>query len=289
MEKGVAVITGADGGMGRIITLALAREGYQVIMACKDPDGAGPLCEQIKKESGNEHVEIRRIDLSSLSSVYTFSKKLVEEGRSISRLMNNAGVLTSQKRKTEDNLETIVSVNYVGAYLLTRQLLPLMHPGSRIVNTVSCTYAIGKIEPEFFSKGKSGHFARIPVYANTKLALLLFTQELADQLKEKGITVNAADPGIVSTKMITMNAWFDPLTDLLFRPFIKTAEQGAATAIYLAVSPEVTDKSGSCFANCKEKSLPHRILHHPMQRKLWDDTETLLLARNLLDIKITGR
>ena len=65
--------------------------------------------------------------------------------------------------------------------------------------------------------------------------------------------------------MITMHAWFDPLTDILFRPFIKTAAQGAATAIYLAQSPEVDGKSGGCYANCKEKKLPERILHHPLQ------------------------
>ena len=89
--------------------------------------------------------------------------------------MNNAGVLTTNIRQTADGLETIVSVNYVGPYLLTRLLLPLMQRGSRIVNTVSCTYAIGRIESDFFSKGKNGRFARIPVYGNTKLALLLFS------------------------------------------------------------------------------------------------------------------
>ena len=156
--------------------------------------------------------------------------------------MNNAGILTTPVRKTEDGLETIVSVNYVAPYMLTRQLLPLMQPGCRIVNTVSCTYAIGRIEPGFFEKGRNGRFFRIPVYSNTKLALLLFTQEFAERLQDKDITINASDPGIVSTNMITMQAWFDPLTDILFRPFIKTPAQGAATAIHLALSDEAKDR-----------------------------------------------
>lgn len=285
MEKGIAIVTGADGGMGREITLALANDGFPVIMACKEPAKAQALCDQIRKESGNRQVEIRPIDLSSLASVRTFAERLLAEGRPVSRLMNNAGILTTPVRQTEDGLETIVSVNYVGPYLLTRLLLPLMHRGSRIVNTVSCTYAIGRIEPDFFSKGKSGRFFRIPVYGNTKLALLLFTRELAERVKERGITVNAADPGIVSTKMITMDAWFDPLTDIFFRPFIKTAAQGAATAIYLARSAEVVGKSGNCYAGCKQKTLPPRILRHPLQARLWDDTEALLLSLNLLDRK----
>lgn len=285
MEKGLAIITGADGGMGQVITEALAREGYPVIMVCKEPEKARPLCDRIKKDTGNDRIEIRQINLASLASVKAFADRLLAEGRPVSRLMNNAGVLTTPVRRTEDGLETIVSVNYAGPYLLTRQLLPLMHEGTRIVNTVSCTYAIGKIEADFFSKGKNGRFSRIAVYGNTKLALLLFTRELAERVKDRGITVNAADPGIVSTNMITMHAWFDPLTDILFRPFIKTAAQGAATAIYLAQSPEVDGKSGGCYANCKEKKLPERILHHPLQRRLWDDTEALLLSRNLLNRK----
>ena len=145
MEKGLAIITGADGGMGQVITAALAKEGYPVIMACLDPEKAVPVCTRIRQETGNTQIEVRRIDLASLSSVNNFTCQLLKEGRPVSRLMNNAGILTTPVRKTEDGLETIVSVNYVAPYMLTRQLLPLMHPGCRIVNTVSCTYAIGRI------------------------------------------------------------------------------------------------------------------------------------------------
>ena len=224
-------------------------------------------------------IEVRAINLASLSSVNNFTGQLLKEGRPVSRLMNNAGILTTPVRKTEDGLETIVSVNYMAPYMLTRQLLPLMQPECRIVNTVSCTYAIGRIEPDFFEKGKNGRFFRIPVYGNTKLALLLFTQELAKQIEDKNITINASDPGIVSTNMITMQAWFDPLTDILFRPFIKTPAQGAATAIHLALSDEAKDKNGCCYANCKKRNMTKRIQHHTQQKQLWDDTETWLLQR----------
>ena len=168
MEKGLAIITGADGGMGQVITAALAKEGYPVIMACLDPEKAASLCNRIQQETGNTQIEVRRIDLASLSSVNNFTGQLLKEGRPVSRLMNNAGILTTPVRKTEDGLETIVSVNYVAPYMLTRQLLPLMQPGCRIVNTVSCTYAIGRIEPDFFEKGRNGRFFRIPVYGNTR-------------------------------------------------------------------------------------------------------------------------
>lgn len=282
MEKKLAIITGADGGMGQVITLALAQANFSVIMACLDPEKAISVCKRIREESGNEDIEVRAINQASLSSVYTFTEQLLKEGRTISRLINNAGILTTKIRKTEDGLETIVSINYVAPYLLTRRLTPLMQPGSRIINTVSCTYAIGKIEDQFFEKGKNGTFFRIPVYGNTKLALLLFTQELARRVQEKGITVYAADPGIVSTNMITMQAWFDPLTDLLFRPFIKTAAQGASTAVSLALVEKIKEESGGCYANCKPKNVPKRIRNHPVQKSLWNDTEQWLAARGFL-------
>lgn len=276
METGLAIVTGADGGMGQIITASLASAKIPVIMACLDPEKAIPICKRIQEETGNNQIEVRALNLASLTSVYAFTEQLLKEERRICRVMNNAGILTTPIRRTEDGLETLVSVNYVGPYLLTRRLIPLMSPGCRIINTVSCTYAIGKIETDFFQKGKNGSFFRIPVYANTKLALLLFTQELAERLKDKKINVYAADPGIVSTNMITMQAWFDPLTDLLFRPFIKTPAEGAKTAIYLAIS-EINPKSnGGCHANCKPINLPARIHHHPLQKKIWADTEQLL-------------
>ncbi len=116
MEKGLAIITGADGGMGQVITAALAKEGYPVIMACLDPEKAASLCNRIQQETGNTQIEVRRIDLASLSSVNNFTGQLLKEGRPVSRLMNNAGILTTPVRKTEDGLETIVSVNYVALH-----------------------------------------------------------------------------------------------------------------------------------------------------------------------------
>ena len=126
-----------------------------------------------------------------------------------------------------------------------------------------------------------GRFFRIPVYSNTKLALLLFTQEFAERLQDKDITINASDPGIVSTNMITMQAWFDPLTDILFRTFITTPEQGAAAANHLALSEEAKDRNVCCNDNCKKRNVSERIRHHAQQKQLWDDTEILLRQKGI--------
>lgn len=276
-KKKLAVITGADGGMGTEITRAVARAGYRVVMACYNPAKAEVRRRMLVEETGNAGIEVRGIDLASLESVAAFANRLLEQGERISLLMNNAGTMETGLHITNDGLERTVSVNYVGPYLLTRKLLPLMGEGSRVVNMVSCTYAIGKLDfPDFFLRGKKGAFWRIPIYSNTKLALTLFTIDLARRVKDRGIVVNAADPGIVSTDIITMHMWFDPLTDILFRPFIRTPRKGAATAISLLLDEEAGQRTGTLNVSCRPKHLSDKYLHHWQMGELWNRTEIVV-------------
>ena len=277
MKQKLAVITGADGGMGMEITRAVATAGYKVIMACRDPEIAEEKRQLIMRETGNIALEIVPVNLASLSSTASFANELLQRGEAITLLMNNAGTMETRRCITEDGLERTVSVNYVAPYLLTRKLLPLMGKGSRIVNMVSCTYAIGKLDfPDFFLRGKKGAFWRIPIYSNTKLALTLFTIALSKKVKEKGIIVNAADPGIVSTKIITMHMWFDPLTDIFFRPFIRTPRQGAATAISLLLDEDAGKRTGTLNVSCHPKQLSEKFFHHVQMKELWDKTEEIV-------------
>lgn len=277
MKQKLAVITGADGGMGMEITRAVATAGYKVIMACRDPEIAEEKRQLIMRETGNIALEIVPVNLASLSSTASFANELLQRGEVITLLMNNAGTMETRRCITEDGLERTVSVNYVAPYLLTRKLLPLMGEGSRIVNMVSCTYAIGKLDfPDFFLRGKKGAFWRIPIYCNTKLALTLFTIALSKKVKEKGIIVNAADPGIVSTKIITMHMWFDPLTDIFFRPFIRTPRQGAATAISLLLDEDAGKRTGTLNVSCHPKQLSEKFFHHVQMKELWDKTEEIV-------------
>ena len=277
MKQKLAVITGADGGMGMEITRAVATAGYKVIMACRDPEIAEEKRQLIMRETGNIALEIVPVNLASLSSTASFANELLQRGEVITLLMNNAGTMETRRCITEDGLERTVSVNYVAPYLLTRKLLPLMGEGSRVVNMVSCTYAIGKLDfPDFFLRGKKGAFWRIPIYSNTKLALTLFTIALSEKVKEKGIVVNAADPGIVSTPIITMHMWFDPLTDIFFRPFIRTPRQGAATAISLLLDEDAGKRTGTLNVSCHPKQLSEKFFHHVQMKELWDRTEEIV-------------
>ena len=275
--RGLAIITGADGGMGTEITRAVALAGYRVIMASCHVQRAEALRRTLMHEQPGLQIEVRYVDLASLASVADFAEQLLTDHERIDLLMNCAGTMETGRHITEDGLERTVSVNYVAPYLLTRKLVPLMHRGSRVVNMVSCTYAIGRLDfPDFFHKGRRGSFWRIPVYSNTKLALTLFTLDLARRVQDRGIVVNAADPGIVSTDIITMHAWFDPLTDLFFRPFIRTPRQGADTAIRLLLDDDAGQRTGTFNVSGHAKPLSAKYTQHPQMQELWDLTENVV-------------
>lgn len=270
--KRLAVVTGADGGLGTEITRALAQSGYHVIMLCYTLFKGEQRKNQLILETGNKDIEMRQVDLSSMASVADVADGLLGRGKQIDLLMNNAGVMSAQFIQTEDGFERTVAINYMSHYLLTLKLLPLMGKGTRIVNMISCTYSIGQLTAEFFTHGKRGSFWRFPIYCNTKLALWLFTRELSERLKEEGITVNAADPGVVSTNIIHMDMWFDRIADLLFRPCIRTPQKGAETAIHLLLNKEVEGVTGQLFASCKPKKVKKAFIHHPQAGQLWNDT-----------------
>lgn len=276
--KKIAIITGADGCMGSEIARAVAMKGYHVIMASKNIERARLKRQWIINESGNSDVEIMPIDLASLATVKEFAENILKREEPVALLMNNSGILEQEGRTiTVDGIERTVSVNYVGHYLLTRLLIPKMERGSRIVSMTSLTYKWGRIFfPSFFETGCRGFFWRIFPYSNSKLAITLFTLKLARQLKDKGITVNCADPGVVATDIIYFKMWFDCLTHALFVPVIRTPRQGAATAIRLLLSPEVEGQTGTFNISCHEKKLKKKYLQHPLIDQLWEKTEDVV-------------
>ena len=272
-----AIITGADGGMGYEETKAVAAKGYHTIMACYSPRMAEEKKRKLIEETGNQNIEILGINLADLASVRRFADEVKTKFTHIDLLMNNAGTMETGRHMTVDGLERTVSVNYVGPYLLTRLLLPLMGEGSRIVNMASCVYCIGNLDfPDFFQRGRKGAFWRIPIYSNTKLAITLFTQDLAERLHDRGITVNAADPGIVSTEIIRMQMFFDPLTDLVFRPCIRTPRQGADTAIRLLLDDDKAGITGNFWRSNHIVKLGDKYHHHKQMQELWERTEEIV-------------
>lgn len=277
MDKSLAIVTGANTGMGLEESRALAEAGYHVIMACYTPKLAEPVCLRLRQETGNPDIEVIGLDLANLASVRAFADTIKSRFTHLDRLMNNAGTIETGRHITVDGLERTVSVNYVGPYLLTRLLLPLMSAGSRIVNMSSLVFPWGCLDfPDFFERGRKGSFWRIPIYDNSKLAITLFTFDLARRLEDTGITVNAADPGVVSTELIRMQKFFDPITDICFRPFIRTPLQGAQTAIHLLLDEDKAAQTGTFNRSNHIHPVSDKFLHHRKMQQLWDETEKIV-------------
>lgn len=275
----LAIITGANRGIGLEIARSVLAAGYDVVMACRNVELAAQVRDSLASEFGNVKIEVEKLDLASLQSVSAFAERMLERGRRIDLLMNNAGSLSDRHVTTVDGLDLNVSVNYVGPFLLTMKLLPLMERGGRIVNMASLVYRFGRLEfPEFFSSGTRGRFNRFVVYSNTKLAITLFTLSLAERLADRGISVNASDPGIVSTDIIRMNnRVVDRLCDLVFRPIINTPAQGAATAVDLLLNPQKASLTGTLSRRCRPVRLSRRIARHAQSAELWERTQAMLL------------
>lgn len=279
-HSGWTIVTGASGSIGAALTEGLAAQGYSVVMACRNLKKAEPIRQQIMERSGNDRIVLRELDLASLSSIKNFITELRQVAMPVSRLLNNAGVMNGTFRLSVDGLEEDTAVNYVAPYALTYGLLPLMRRGSRIINTVSCTWRIGRIGDHYLLPSPE-NFHRFTTYGSSKLALVLFTMEMAKRLSGSGITIQAADPGVVDTAMLTMGRWFDPLADLFFRPLVKTPQQGAATALKLALSNEEIGVNGALWSNCKMRQIPRWVQEHPYRQKLMEDTKLCLEGHGL--------
>lgn len=262
---GSIIVTGASGSMGKAISMALAAKGHPVIMACRNPEKAASVKGEILSKVPQAYLQLMQLDLASMQSIREFAATF--KGTRLAGLLNNAGTMPARFSLTEDGLEQTVGVNYLGPYLLTRLLLDEFAPDAHIVNVISLTAKYAKIDEDFLHKGPED-FHQLRTYASSKLALMLFSIELA---KRTSLHVNMSDPGIVASDMIDLGRWFDPLADIFFKPFCKRPEQGAAPAL----AALETGSTAKLFKRNKCLDLQERFLKHPLAGLLWQQTARL--------------
>lgn len=259
MVAKVAIITGANGGIGRELTKTLALAGYEVVMACRDLQKALPIWEQLVHETKKE-IQLLPLDLASLDSILSFVTVIKKRYSSIELLINNAGVIPTHSKSTDYNTEYCIGVNYVGPYMLTHLLIPHMNIGARIVNVVSMVYKYGKINESIFEPMLEKNYHKFKVYAQSKLALLYFTLDMADFCTSKGIIINCCEPGIVNTPILKMgNKFVDFLARLLFTPFVRSPKKGASTVLHVALNENIT-QSGNLYSNEKVNPISQKIV-----------------------------
>lgn len=269
MEEKICVVTGANSGIGKVTAEALAQQGATVVMICRDRGRGEAAVQEIKKKSGNEKVALLLVDLSSQQEIRSVAREISSRYPRIDVLVNNAGGIHPTRTLTADGLETTFAVNHLAYFLLTNLLLPQLKASAaaRIVNVTSQAHRYGRI---FFDDlGLEKRFNPMMSYAQSKLANILFTYELARRLEGTRITANTLHPGGVRTnfgKELTGIAGF-VFKHLGF--LMRSPQKGAETVIWLAASPEVEGVTGKYFLDKKEIKSSQISYDAEIARRLW--------------------
>jgi len=267
MGDRVFLVTGANSGIGKATALGLARLGGTIVMACRSAKRGEAARQDIVRDSGNSKVYLEIVDLASEDSTRSFAEEFQRKYPRLDVLINNAGVYTSHREVTPDGLERTFEVNYLSGFLLTHLLLDLLKKSapSRIVNVSSRAHSGGTIH--FGDLQGEQRYGGFGAYGQSKLAQILFTQELARRLQGTRVTVNACHPGVIRTNL---GMGGTSAVVRFVRMFFKGPEKGAETPIYLSVSPEVAGVTGKYFAN-KHLREPSRAAQDPdVARRLFD-------------------
>ncbi|XP_076306476.1 retinol dehydrogenase 11-like isoform X3 [Tachypleus tridentatus] len=249
LDGKTVVITGGNTGIGKVTALELAKRGAHVVIACRDTTKGEMAVQEIKRVVPNGNIVTFSLDLSSLQSVHTFATKLLRSEPRIHILINNAGVACCPQWKTEDGFEMQLGVNHLGHFLLTLLLLDCLKKSApaRIINVSSVAHRLGKIH--FEDIHLENCFNPFTAYYQSKLANVLFTNELAKRLQGSGVTAYALHPGAVQTELgrylsTSVNCYVGWMFYVFGFLFFKSAEQGAQTTIYCAVTEELENQTG---------------------------------------------
>ena len=278
MQGKICMVTGANSGIGKATALGLAQMGATVVMVCRDRARGEEARSEITTKSKNNAVDLLLADLSSQQSIRQLVGNFQHHYTHLHVLINNAGAtFPGRRRETVDGLEMTFAVNYLAPFLLTNLLLDVLKASApaRIVNVSSASHKSGYIQMDDLQGEK--HNRSMRAYPQSKLAIVLFTYELARRLQGTGVTANCLDPGFVATNIGQTGASLPVrLLIKLIGSFGTSPEKGAKTSIYLASSPEVEGVTGKYFV----KSLPKRSAaisyDESLQRQLWEQSAKLV-------------
>src|SRR5467141_2855813 len=289
MKNKVVLVTGANSGIGRAASLALAKMGATIVMVARNKERGEAARAEIIKESQNNSVDLLLADLSSLKSVRQLATEFQKKYSKLHVLINNAGLFNQRRHVTTDGYEDTFATNYLAPFVLTNLQLDLLKASapSRIINVSSVGHYNGHINFDDLNLEKE--YGGWKAYGQSKLALILFTHELAKKLQGSGVTVNAVHPGTVAT-----NIWTRPLGPAGFimalpKLFMASPKQGAETIVYLASSSDAKDLNGEYLEKLKVKKSSDESYDEEIAQRLWDVSAKLTRLPNPATMDHVGR
>ena len=273
MKGTVCVVTGATSGIGKAAATALARLGATVVLVGRDRGRTEAAAAEIARVSASPpRAEVA--DLASLEQVRGLAGRLAGLER-IDVLINNAGLVLGERRITPDGLEHVFALNHLAPFLLTSLLLPKLTASApaRVVTVTSDAHSAARLD---LSDPNLEHgWDSWRSYANSKLANILFTRELARRLDGTGVTANCAHPGVVRTGFGRESRPLLKLGIMIARPFMASPERGADTIVYLASSPDVAGQTGGYYVKRQRREPSAAARDDTVARELWELSEKM--------------
>src|SRR5215208_5290412 len=266
------LVTGATDGLGRRVAQELAAKGATVLLHGRSPERLEAILEEVRGQTDGERARVYLADLSSLGAVRDLAERIVLGEERLDVLVNNAGIISRERRVSEDGVELTFAVNYLSHFLLTGLLMPLLRDSvpARIVHVASAGQSPLVFSNPMLERG----YDAMKAYSQSKLAQIMFTFELAKRQRNTGVTVNALHPAsLMDTKMVRDT----------FGYTMSTVEEGADATVHLAASPELEGVTGRYFDGTREARADGQAYDKEARQTLWELSEEL--CWRLLDSK----
>ncbi|KAJ1948131.1 Retinol dehydrogenase 13 [Linderina macrospora] len=269
----IAIVTGANSGIGYDTAKVLGQVGYHTILACRNLELGEQALTQLTEETGRENFELMSLNLASFESINKFVEEFKERHGSLHLLVNNGGVCMCPYSTTAEGLELQFGTNYVGHFVLTNALLDVLRRSgpSKIVNLSSlASYMNAGIDRELVTDKSKYNQSR--AYYNSKLALVLFAATLARKLEGTGITANSINPGYVATNIFQHIGLSAKIQNMLFANTV----MGSLTTLAVVLDQQYANTTGQYFVRCQPTYAHPSANSIKEQDELWGFTEELI-------------
>ena len=269
LSEKIIMVTGANSGIGKEAALQLAERGARVVMVCRNRERGEPALAEIKAQTGNDTVELMTADFESQRQIRELADTYQRTHDRLDVLVNNAGLYLSKRHETEDGIETTWAVNHLAPFLLTNLLLEVIKASApaRIVTVASDAHRAGTLD--FDDLEMKEKYRWIAAYAQSKLANVVFTYELARRLAGTGVTATCMHPGTVATGIWNRNKNVLNAFLRLFKPVYMNPKKSAEAVVRLAVAPDVEGVTGKYFDRMNEASSSADSHDEEIAARLW--------------------
>ena len=284
MHGTVCVVTGANSGIGKATATELARLGARVVMVCRNRERGRDAQAEIQATAERAHpssadtVDLQTADLAVQEEVYHLGETIRADYDRLDVLINNAGVFLESREETVDGIEATFAINHLAPFLLTHLVLPRLKETagrageSRVITVSSEAHRGASINFDDLSAEEG--YNPLQAYAQSKLANILFTHELARRMRDEGVLANAVHPGVVDTNLWRGSGWIAWI-GRLFSWLYKHPDEGARSVVHLAASPEVAGVTGQYFSETDVANPSSEAYDEKVEARLWRKSREL--------------